>query len=429
MLLYPPQRQQLRHWLIGLVFLLIWSSCTSAPPSQENHKSYPAPTPTPGVPLRPIIDTWNNIHVFQTFDYNISDPAGVANHYDFVWGASVKNVAAFHSGNPNIFISYYIPFHRDSGTFSDRKAYHNLAYWKSIHPDWILYRCDRITPAYYIGDLTIPFDFTNPAVVSWQVQTYAQPASARGYDGLAADNVDLVNRFGACGVYINGQWVQRYTGQVDDPQWRVGIITWATLMQQALHRLDLPMALIPNLDLSNLPFNDPQVQQMISHVDGVLDEAGFTYDGHGYLTGDSWMQKIQFIMRVQEQQKPYYIINQFYQPGPITSKEVQWALASYLMGKEHLAALFISPYQGYGAATWYSEYDALIGTPTSAMYQAQNVYFRNYSHGVSIVNPSATNTYIVTIDTGHAYMDLYGNAVSQTIAMPPHSGYVLLNLS
>ena len=45
--------------------------------------------------------------------------------------------------------------------------------------------------------------------------------------------------FGACGVYINGQWVQRYTGQLDDPRWRIDIINWLTWMQQALHHLRL----------------------------------------------------------------------------------------------------------------------------------------------------------------------------------------------
>src|SRR5436309_8060344 len=32
-----------------------------------------------------FIDTWNNIHLFQSFDYNISNPATVARYYDFVW--------------------------------------------------------------------------------------------------------------------------------------------------------------------------------------------------------------------------------------------------------------------------------------------------------------------------------------------------------
>src|SRR5205085_5892480 len=124
---------------------------------------------------------------------------------------------------------------------------------------------------------------------------YAQPASTSRYDGIAADNVNLQNSFGACGVYVHGKWVQRYTGQLDDPQWTADVITWLTAMQQALHHLHHPLALIANLSLGGLSPHDPSVQQVLNHVDGVLDEAGFTRFGNGYLTAGDWLQAIQFI--------------------------------------------------------------------------------------------------------------------------------------
>jgi len=108
----------------------------------------PAAYATPGQPkavrtaIRPFIDTWNNIHVFQPFDYKIANPVPIAARYDLVWGASTYNVAAWRQGNPNVFITYYIPFHRDYGTFSNNSALHSLAWWQANHPDWILYRCD-----------------------------------------------------------------------------------------------------------------------------------------------------------------------------------------------------------------------------------------------------------------------------------------------
>ena len=412
----------IHYWLTALALLLLLSSC-GWPITFGN----PGTPPTSGTVNKPEIrhfaDTWNNIHLFLTFDYKISDPAAVAKHYDFAWGAKVDHVAAFRSGNPDIFLSYYIPFHRDNGTFSDSEAYRDLTYWKTVHPDWVLYKCDRVTPAYEFGGPNIPLDFANPALVSWQIQTYAQPASKSGYDGIAADNVELQNPAGACGVYIHGQWVQRYTGQPDDPQWRADIIAWLTRMQQALHLLRHPLALIPNLDFGGLAPGDPLIQQVVSHLDGMLDEGGFTDGGDGYLTDSTWVQKIQFIESVQEQHKPYYIINEFPSAGPA---EIQWALASYLMGKEHTAALFISTIQGYGGAPWHNEYDVQIGSPSGPMYQTQNVYMRDYTHGLSIINPSATDSYTVTLNAKSHYRDLYGNPAGQTITMPPHSGMVLL---
>jgi Hypothetical glycosyl hydrolase family 15 len=420
-------RQHLQYWLTGLVLLLALSGCIRTPSSRDrfivNPTSALNPTPTPALPFRPFIDTWQNIHLFLAFDYHVSNPAAVANRYDFVWGARIDHVANFRAGNPDIFLSYYIPFQDDWGTFTNNSATHDLAYWKATHPDWILYKCDRTTPADQPDHTNVPFDFADPAVVSWQVQTYAQQASTSGYNAIAADNLDLENYSGACGAYKNGKWVQLYTGQPNDPQWRADIITWVTRMQYALHHLKHPLALIVNLGLGKLSPNNPQVRQVLNNVDGISDESGFTDYGFGYLTDNSWFQKIQWIESMQEQSKLVYIVNQF---PSVNRAEIQWALASYLMCKEHAAALFISTIQGYGGDSWYSEYNAQIGAPLGSMYQAQNVYFRNYSHGLSIVNPSATNTYRVILSSKSSYKDMYGNAVGQALTLPPHTGLVLL---
>ncbi len=428
-----PLNRPLPYWLTGLAFLLILSGCgvSSTGIEATAHPVPPTAYPVPptathsstGARIRHFIDTWNNIHLFLSFDYKVPDPAAIARHYDFAWGSEVYHVAALRSGNPNIFLTYYIPFHRDKGTFSDEKAYHDLAYWRAVHPDWVLYKCDRVTPAYEFGDPNMPLDFANPALIAWQIGTYAEPASESGYDGIAADNVDLQNEHGACGVYRNGQWMQHYSGQINDPQWRADVITWLTRMQRALHSLRHPLALIPNLSFAGLSPSDPLMQHVMSHIDGMEDEEGFTLFGDGYLTGSAWLQRIQLMESVQEQHKPYYIINQFPSVG---HAEIQWALASYLMGKEHSAALFISTFQGYGADLRYDEYNMRIGSPKGPMYQTQNVYMRDFSHGLSIVNPSATVSYTVTLKAGSHYTDVSGNPVGQTITMPPHSGMVLL---
>jgi len=150
---------------------------------------------------------------------------------------------------------------------------------EGFHPDWVLYKCDRVTPAYEFGDPNMPLDFVNPALLSWQIQTYAQPASENGYDGIAADNLNLQNLFGACSIYRDDQWVQRYTGQLDDPRWCTDVINWLTQMQQALHHRRHPLALIPNLALDGLSPSDPLIQQVVSHIDGIEDEDGFTHCG------------------------------------------------------------------------------------------------------------------------------------------------------
>ncbi len=378
-----------------------------------------------GSGIRAFLDTWDNIHVFQDFDYNIRG-AGLttlAKRYGAVWGSYVEHNQALHAANPDMYLGYYIPFNRDWGTFPGYWSRKDLAYWQANHPDWVLYQCDRKTPAYEFGDPNIPLDISNPAVIAWQIETYAKPAAAHGYDAIAADNVNLRNYFGVCGFYHNGQWVQRYTGKMDDDQWRTDVINWVKTMQQALHALPHPLALIPNFSPGTPSAAGPGVQQAVSYMDGVEDEDGFTSQGTGYVTGDDWVQRVHFMESVQQQHKAYYLIEQF---PRVSRDEIQWALATYLMGKGHAAWLFISPVQGYVTDLWHDEYAARIGSPLAPMHQQQHVYFRDYSHGLSIVNPSATVTYTVTLPAGKSYSDLYGNRVGPTVVMQPHSGLVLL---
>ena len=121
------------------------------------------------------------------FTHNITDPATIAKYYSFVWGAPPTQISELRAGNPKILLSYYFPFYRDNGSFDNQNLgiQQNLSYWRSFHPDWVLYKCDRSTPAYYAddndqSDNRMPLDFTNPAVIDWQLQTYAYQLARMG---------------------------------------------------------------------------------------------------------------------------------------------------------------------------------------------------------------------------------------------------------
>jgi Hypothetical glycosyl hydrolase family 15 len=202
------------------------------------------------------------------------------------------------------------------------------------------------------------------------------------------------------------------------------VVNWLTAMQTSLHSLPHPLALIPNLgyDQSLTP-TSPLIQQILAHIDGILDEAGFTHYGTAYLTDQYWTQAIQLSNIVQNQGKPFLIINNF----PVLDRAaIQWALSSYLMAKGHSCFIYISTTQNYGIDNWYNEYNAKIGSPTDAMYNGQGVYWRDYTNGLSVVNPSSTSTFKVTLNSSFTYLDLYGNVVGPTVVLPPHSGLVLL---
>ena len=75
----------------------------------------------------------------------------------------------------------------------DRPLGFTLAWFQQHHPDWIMYRCDKKTVAFWGSETaphgSVPIDFTNPAVVEWQMANQSSQAAALGYDSMAFDNV------------------------------------------------------------------------------------------------------------------------------------------------------------------------------------------------------------------------------------------------
>ena len=153
---------------------------------------------------------------------------------------------------------------------------------------------------------------------------------------------------------------------------------------------------------------------MISHSDGVVDEAGFTHYGTDYLTDVYWARAIQLGEMIQAQGKPFYIVDAL---PKVNRDGIQWALASYL--------IYIAGYQDYGIDAWYNEYKAQIGSPVGAMHLSSGVFLRNYSNGLSIVNPSSHLTFKLRLNPAVHYVDLYGKSVGGVVTMRPHSGLVL----
>jgi hypothetical protein len=187
-----------------------------------------------------------------------------------------------------------------------------------------------------------------------------------------------------------------------------------------MHQLPKPMLFIPNYSLDHA-LNDPAVAQLLANVDAVLDEQAA--GNYGYYTTDAdWLDRIQLTETVQQSGKAYYSISGF---SPLDNNAIQWGLASYLMGKEHAAAIFLGESSLYGSDAWLSEYTAALGHACGAMAATQNVYVRSFAQGLSVANPSSSSTAQYTLPAGQ-YTDLYGHAAAGSVTLGPHSGIVLL---
>lgn len=169
---------------------------------------------------------------------------------DFIWGGSPDNIASWRSVQPDIVITDYVSFAYDPTTDG---VHSNATWWMQHHPSWIMYRCDRKTPAVKCYppapcDPELPLDITNPAVVEFQVEHGVLPAKAQGYTGIAWDNFDLSNAMKACGHYdASGEWVQLYNGTNETispegkAQWAQDVVTWTHKIAAASRKVGMLM--------------------------------------------------------------------------------------------------------------------------------------------------------------------------------------------
>ncbi len=101
-----------------------------------------------------------------------------------------------------------------------------------------------------------------------------------------------------------------------------------------------------------------------------------------------------------------------------------WAIANYLLVKNHCMYMYMSGSQQYGSLVIFPEYSIPIGHPEAPMRRVQKVWGRKYSGGLALVNPyDKTSTVVLP---GNSYVDIHGVAVGPSVTMLPHSGIVLL---
>jgi hypothetical protein len=375
----------------------------------------------PGKGLVP--DTWSNIHAFQVFDGDI--PPGQAqsdaSRYDAVWGSDEPS--AWKAGNPRIVTGYYAPFDGDFHMNS-------LEWWKSHHPSWVLYKCDKTTPAWPSGLMNVPLDISNPATVAWQMATYGPTIEADGYTGLDVDLVDLNNADGGCGVWINGVWKPRFTGQFKDASWTAAVLDWLHYAYAYLHGLPRPLYLGVNNVPEARPLGDPSQIDLINHTDLIDDEQSFTMYGNGYASSADvslivgWMKYTQGLGKA-------WVVDDKFNVNTLSDQQLGWAISTYLLGKYHSAALFADHLPGYGYQYWHPQYLSEIGSPCGDAYgyaHDNGLYLRKYTAALIVSNASVNTTYKFTLPKS-SYVDIFGNKITSPMSILPDDGDVLLTTS
>ncbi len=376
----------------------------------------PQPTKVPAVTNLP--DTQNGVHLGLAFDSHVSDLASLSGKVDLVWGATKAQSV------PGAFTIAYNPSERiGNGTVG---PLYTLDWFQKNHADWIVYKCDRTTPAYGFGEPNTPLDITNPAVLQFLMQQQIIPQIKAGYQGIGFDNVGFTNIWERCGYFDNQhRWVQLYSGAQQDTRYQQSLITWG----QAIHKLIKDYHATTQISM-NLSFDYKHRafwQQMLPSVDILTDEGGFTNFGSAsfpYVTGDAWLSYATFLQQFQhdDASRGVFLFAEF--PGTtVTNNEMRWALANYLLIKGKHAYTTIVGQQQYGQFFDHAEFHLAVGTPQGDFTTTGCATQRLYSAAIVLVNPARDGT--CTVALPHAYKSPTGATVT-SIAIGPYTGLVLL---
>ena len=249
-----------------------------------------AAVPAPAPPARHGPWAWQEqlgkIPLFLTFDSHInpadiaagSQQAPYAAQEVFVWGSSSSRVSSWLGLRPEVVTSFYMPYSRAPSA----SLGFDLAWFQQHHPDWIMYREDRKTVAFWGTETaprgSVPIDFTNPKVVDWQMANQSATAASQGYDSMAFDNFGGGARGGdnngqACGVWQrNGSWKQVFApvpkgdGALDYAE---ASVRWIELAKERM-KVGPPIRLYLPLPISTSPAFPPATgnRQQAHHCGG-----------------------------------------------------------------------------------------------------------------------------------------------------------------
>jgi Hypothetical glycosyl hydrolase family 15 len=403
------------------------------------------PSPAAAQPRRPLATViaanrtharpGNNdpgIQLGLAFDYDATNPASIEQEVSYVFGGYFLDWNfGFYPPGPQL--DGYLPF--DVDPYPPTYPGHNLTDWQQMHPDWIVYRCDRVTPASFAGNTNtnVPLDFGNPAVRAWQLQQAALLLQA-GAKGIALDDFNFTNYAKRCGVYRNGAWTWLGYPTTGGINGRFTADMMAFLMEISSQlKQEFPASTIAvNMSPSISGLRD--VEAAAPFIDTDFDEAGFTGYGGKNLSGSAWLQEVKAVQYLTAHGKAVDLngIVAASSDAAVTHAEINWVLANYLLvkGKQTYTYIYAGNHTGFGSSpsgygSFYDRraYHVPIGYPTSPMVRYGGVYARGYSGGMTIVNPSANESQ--TVPLGGTYTDMFGRRY-KSVNLGPTRAIVLL---
>ena len=367
-------------------------------------KSFAAATPTPtGQPaVRPLPDTWENIHVFNDQLWFYDNPAWIefsASHYDGTQKMTRSDADALRAANPDFIILNY--------RLGMGLGYQAVDAWDTCNftGEWLSVIEGDEWVQEWPGDAAVDEDwfFHWPEVGSertvncdwgWYLMNPAEPGwrtywsgevlrqlEANDADGLFADSFSVPNFLG----YDHYDPDLPEIDEAFEADWTTRLENFMTFAQSGSLA---PYHFIPNAGML-VTFRETTDYAI---ADGVMIE-GFGEWGGGYFFDlADWQFQMDKILALSSQGKAV-IAQQYVDAADVNDR--MFLLANYLLIKGHLTYINLD----YSMEPeWFPEYEIPIGHPSGSapaavadLWRADwGVYARPYSNGLVLVNPTTT---------------------------------------
>jgi hypothetical protein len=312
-----------------------------------------------------------------------------------------------------------------SGGF-DAELYASIA---GAHPDWILRdgagdRVSTFVPQLGAG-VQIAIDVGNAGLVDAWADRALAAMERWGWDGVFADNVEVIDFYGWSARPVNPRTGRGYTAE----EYRQDLLA---ALQQIRRRFDVHgKILIGNHADGWVHRDDPVVQQQILAMHGVrVENCVFDWDASP-LGEDEWMGQLEYFDFANQ----HGVITQcqgvngtIADPG-----KRDYVLATALLTKEGFSGIA----ELNRVTSWWSNLDVDLGAPrggfgcldpdaglapAASCPAAGKLYAREWERGRVLVNPSATAT--VTVPLEETFV-MNGDPVS-SVTLGPRSGAILV---
>eukprot|EP01052_Picozoa_sp_SAG31_P003001 SAG31_NODE_110_length_24476_cov_9.909654_18_plen_1471_part_00 len=410
------------------------------------------------------VPRWPNasdgVHLFQVFDYKEpqSTIVSTAAKFDFVWGPRTKHVAAWQAGGKRGtvlgFYNYFNQLH-PSSVGVDRMPGMQVNVSKEwvlgTHPEWLVYQCDRATPASGSAFATDPFGFPDPwahmpldltsqPALEWMFRSMFNVTARAGFGAIAMDGFTLSNTDRACGVYRNGSWVQLYSNSTADAAYRRDVIDWVKRFGALAKKIG--MLVVANLDRDIWLGNQSTLLDTVApHVDAVLDEWGPIVHDCGNRcnrlpTSAEMASKVPLLRALQQRGQAYFSMTEWDALPPQKSVR-EWVVAYYMLIKGDHAFVYLAGVDATGhthaanvsrtSFIFQPEFSASVGVAIGEpVLEPTGLWGRNFSRALTVLNPTK-RTIAVELQKNCRYRTIAGRLLSgETVIVENASARVLL---